>query len=137
MMDNEIDTKDKYSDGDVDDDSSIDTEENDDNVDLPTLNDINVNDDEGVTFAGRILELWKQHQAKLLHNYARFGYILSWHPVTMKHSQENMSMEDKEAAQRLMTKLFIPVNVVGNAQVSLQDKLIHQFLEGIWCVNFL
>ncbi len=55
MMDNEIDTKDKYSDGDADDDSSIDTEDNNDNLDLPTSDNISVNNNEGVTFAGCIL----------------------------------------------------------------------------------
>ncbi len=47
-----------------------------------------------------------------------------------------MSMEDKEAAKRLITKLFIPVNVVGKDQISLQAKLIHQFWKEYGMTNF-
>ncbi len=45
----------------------------------------------------------------------------------MKLSRKNMSMEDKGAVKKLITKLFIPVNVDGEAQVTLQTKFIHQF----------
>ncbi len=73
MTDNEIDDKDEYAEGDTDadDDGSIDNEDVDeDNVDLPKSDDMSLNDDEGVTFEGRILGLWKQSQPKLLHDYA-------------------------------------------------------------------
>ncbi len=139
MADNKIDNKDQYAEGDADadDDGSIDNEYGDeDNVDLPTSDDMSLNDDEGVTFVGLILELWKQRRPKLLHDYARVGYILSQHPIIMKHARENMSMEDMEAAKRLITKLVIPVNVVGKDQISLQAKLIHQFWKEYGVSNF-
>ncbi len=139
MADNDIDDEDEYAEGDADsdDNDSIDNEDGDeDNVDLPTSDDISLDDDEGVTFAGRILGLWKQRRPKLLHDYARVGYILSPHPVIMKHSRDNMSMEDKEATKRLITKLFIPVNVVGEDRISLQAKLIHQFWKEYGMSNF-
>lgn len=59
-------------------------------------------DDEGVTFAGLILQICKQHQVKLLHDYYQAGYFLSPHPGILKHSVENMSIKDKKAIEKLL-----------------------------------
>jgi len=126
------DVEDEYTDDDEDEeeDGFSDDEDRsngeDDNVGLLS-DDISINDNEGVTFAGRILSLWKQRRPKLLHDYARVGYLLSPHPVIMMHAKQNMALEDKEAVKRLITKLFIPTSTVGEARVTLQAKLIHQF----------
>ncbi len=116
--------------------TSIDNEDDHDKVDLPTLDNISLDKNEGVPFIGRILALWKKRWLKLLHDYAGVGYILSLHHVIIKDKRENMSMEDKEAAKRLITKIFIPVNVVGKAWVTLQAKLIHQFWKEYCMSNF-
>ncbi len=126
----EIETKDEFSDGD-------DEDEQDDNdhssigkeleIDGLNLDGISLDDDKGVTFAGCILALRKQRQSKMLHDYSRVGYLLSPHPVIMKHARDNLALEDKEAVKRLITKLFIPTSVVGDAQITLQARLIHQF----------
>ncbi len=127
--DYEIDAKDEYSEGDADEIGSIDNEDdiNNDDVDLPTSDDFSLDNDEGLTFAGRILAFWKQRRPKFLHDYAWVRYILLPHPVIMKHSREYMSMEDKEAAMRLITKLFIPAHVA---------KLIHKFWKEYGTSNF-
>ncbi len=64
---------------------------------------------------------------KLFCDYSCAGYCLTPHPVIFDHSKSNITCEDKLAVERLITKLFIPNHVVGDAKIELKANLMYDF----------
>lgn len=82
---------------------------------------------EATLLSDRIKEAWKKREDKLIHDYSRAAYYLNPNPVIMDHVAANPHPEDKEACERLITKLFVPRHLVDDARDVKQSELIDTF----------
>jgi hypothetical protein len=110
---------------DGDDDDSLESGVFDD--ELVESDDEQTEEEAPVLLCDMIRAAWNKRKVKLLHDYARAGYILSPDPVIMAHHLTNPDPEDKNACERLIIKLFVPVHVVGEARDVLSGSLIDSF----------
>jgi len=84
---------------------------------------------DATSVGGRILISWFKRCKKFLHDYALVGYMLSPNPTIREHAAigTNTSAEDYSACERLITKLLIDKNIVGNELIEKQADLIDTF----------
>ena len=70
----------------------------------------------------------RHHRAKgLSHDYALIGYLLSPHPVIMKHAIDNRTLQHDDAVRRVVTKLMLRKDLVGHARNEKRAQLVHLF----------
>ncbi len=83
------------------------TSDDEDNIDvlLHPSDDIDIDDELGVTFAGWILMQSKHQWIKHLHDNSNAGYILLLHPVIFDYSKSNIIYKDNLAVEWLITNL--------------------------------
>jgi hypothetical protein len=63
------------------------------------------------------MRFWLKLRDKLIHDYSLVGYILSLHPTIMAHTLNNKLAAHDEAAERLIRKLILDQNIVGEEQI--------------------
>ncbi len=82
----------------------------------------------GNTLSDQVMRFWLKRRDKLIHDYSLVGYILSPHPMIMAHAVINKSTSHDEAVERLLTKLILDSNLVGEERAISRAKLIDTFL---------
>ena len=82
----------------------------------------------GCTLAHQVMHFWLKRRDKLIHDYSLVGYILSPHPTIMAHAVINKSTIHDEAVERLITKLILDSNLVGEERTISRARLIDTFL---------
>ena len=121
---------------DSDDESGDDDEDEDDsNINIEIDSDISVSSDEGEedahltgSLTRNIMAFWKHRRVKLVHDYSRAGRLLSSSPSIVENVKVDATQEDYDACERLIFKLFLPVQVVGDARVKEKARLMKQFM---------
>ena len=81
----------------------------------------------GTGLAAKVMRLWHHRAKGLSHDYALLGYLLSPHPVIMQHAIDNRSMQHDDAVRRVVSKLMLPDDLVGDARNERRAQLVHQF----------
>ncbi len=82
----------------------------------------------GNTLADQVMRFWLKCREKLIHDYSLVGYILCPHPMIMAHAVINKSTIHDEAVERLITKLILDSNLVGEERTTSRARLIDTFL---------
>lgn len=82
----------------------------------------------GNTLADQVMRFWLKRREKLIHDYSLVGYILCPHPTIMAHAVINKSTIHDEAVERLITKLILDSNLVGEELKTSSAGLIDTFL---------
>ena len=73
----------------------------------------------------KIMQMWGLRRQRLIvHDYSLVGYILSPNPIIMSHAVENKIFACKQAAERLIVKLLLNVNLTGNSRKVEKARLI-------------
>ena len=74
---------------------------------------------------------WERRQSALLNDFTRAAYKMSPIPAIFAHANdpENEDIEDREAIDRLITKLLVDPALVGNEREIAISKLIDDFWE--------
>ena len=87
--------------------------------------------DEGVTaghgLTAKVMHLWHHRAKGLNHDYALVGYLLSPNPSIMNHAKQNRTTQHDEAVSRLITKLLLPDDEVGESRNRTRSRLVHSF----------
>ena len=86
-------------------------------------------EDTGTGMSSIINQFWKKRRAKLIHDYSLVGYRLSPNPTIMEHAVNNKEQIHDDAAERLITKLLLNPDLVGNDKTVERAKLIDTFME--------
>lgn len=73
--------------------------------------------------------MWCLQRQQLIHDYSLVGYILAPNPIIMAHALKHKKFEHEEAAERLIVKLLLNPNLVGNARENEKARLIDKFHE--------
>jgi len=76
----------------------------------------------------QVMQCWIKQRGKLIHDYSLVGYILSPHPIIMKHAIKNKSLLRENAVKRLITKLIVDRTKVGDNLRQERAKFIDTFL---------
>ena len=79
------------------------------------------------TFTKRVLDHWAKRRAKYTHDYARVGRLLSPNPEIMAAAKKDSTLDDEEACERLVFKLLVPNNLVGDELVRAKADMIQKF----------
>jgi hypothetical protein len=82
----------------------------------------------GQALIDQVMSFWLKCRDKLIHDYSLVGYILSPHPTIMAHALNNKLAAHDEAAERLITKLILDQNLVGEEWMIPRARLIDTFL---------
>jgi hypothetical protein len=83
---------------------------------------------EGHSLAHQVMRFWLKRRDKLIHDYSLVGYILCPYPTIMAHAVINKSTIHDEAVERLITKLILDANLVGEERMISRARLIDTFL---------
>ena len=83
---------------------------------------------EGHSLTHQVMHFWLKRRDKLIHDYSLVGYILCPHPTIMAHAVVNKSTIHDEAVERLITKLILDSNLVGEERMISRARLIDTFL---------
>ena len=78
----------------------------------------------GNTLADQVVRFWLKLREKLIHDYSLVRYILCPHPTIMAHAVINKSTIHDEAVERLITKLILDSNLVGEERKTSRAGLI-------------
>ena len=73
------------------------------------------------------MRLWHHRAQGLSHDYALVGYLLSPNPIIMKHAIDNRSMQHDDAVRRVISKLILTEDVVGEERKQRRAQLVHTF----------
>ena len=76
------------------------------------------------TLTSRVLLYWKKRRPKFSHDYAHVGCLLSPNPSIQHTVKTTTTQADSEACERLIFKLLIPPNVLGNDKTELKAQLM-------------
>jgi len=82
----------------------------------------------GNTLADQVMRFWLKCREKLIHDYSLVGYILCPPSTIMVHAVINKSTIHDEAVERLITKLILDSNLVGEERMTTRARLIGTFL---------
>lgn len=83
--------------------------------------------DDGITaghgLTAKVMRLWHNRAKGLNHDYALVGYLLCPNPTIMNHAKHNRSAQHDDAVKRLINKLIVPSDAVGDTRDSTRAKM--------------
>jgi hypothetical protein len=82
----------------------------------------------GCSLIDQVMYFWLICRDKLIHDYSLVGYILSPHPTIMADAISHKLPAHDEAADRLIIKLILDQNLVGEERTFARAQLIDTFL---------
>lgn len=88
--------------------------------------------DSGVTtikWGTAVRIIWEKRREKLCHDFAKAGYILSPVPEIREHVKLHMSLDLKQAVERVLKKLFLPVDLSNEDEMRYLSTMYDVFWE--------
>ena len=80
------------------------------------------------TLTEKVAAIWDRRKNKLKHDYSLATYLLNPHPKVMAEAGIATSLDHDEAVERLIAKLVLPRNLVGDEKKIELARLIDLFL---------
>jgi hypothetical protein len=110
---------------DVSDNSECEDDMVDDNS-VDPLYDISLSDND-MKFGQLLRCFWSKRREKMCHDFAITAWLLSPCPQIRAHVKENLGLEHKLAAERMLLKLFLPDDLTPEAKAQQTAVMIDEF----------
>ena len=88
----------------------------DDSEDPPDEDDEQVPTERDALFKYELKKWWLHYRPRLLPDFVRVAYLLCPNPTIMEHAKDpdNLDPEDRQAVERLLDKLMLPLDIVDD-----------------------